>query len=342
MDKAALRRQKQLQSQALPRVLRELYRNVHGIEISNAARKTISTTNANDKSLTYGEIVPQSFSQLLQSLHLPPGCTFVDLGSGTGIAVLCAALSPCAFASVWGIEIVPELASAADAAGQKLLSAQQTHCQETPVSILHPASAAPAATTALQQALVSILQNQSIPVDKAVSQVVALIGHRQYKLDMKGYKTFGKYLQRNAQTFCVENNVLSLVSKDNSDLSCDLLEADAVKAPDNIAVPTFSEFFASYCYLWPALPDILLQQGDIFAIDWYTNADVVYCSSLLFTNVMLQDLNNLVARMKSGAHFITLKPLLQNKGKPVNWKLVNESFYKMSWQMAKVYVYTIL
>ena len=172
-----------------------------------------------------------------------------------------------------------------------------------------------------------------------MAQVVSMIGHRQYKVDMKGYKTFGKYLQRNAHIFCVENNVLSLVSSESNG-SID--NGDEVATLETTAMPTFPEFFAPYRHLWSALPAILLQQGDIFAIDWYTNADVVYCSSLLFTPTMLQNLSNLVAKMKSGAYFISLKPLMQENDKCVKWKLIDESYYKMSWQMAKVYVYRIV
>jgi hypothetical protein len=102
------------------------------------------------------------------------------------------------------------------------------------------------------------------------------------------------------------------------------------------------------------LPDVVLDLGDIFDIDWWSKADVAYCASLLFSEEMMIRLSEKVRLMKPGSFFITLKPLLDADVKcggkedgtsspPVppsgDIVLVSDSFYKMSWHMARVYIY---
>jgi hypothetical protein len=91
--------------------------------------------------------------------------------------------------------------------------------------------------------------------------------------------------------------------------------------------------------------------GDIFEIDWWSTADVVYCASLLFTDAMMVQLSELVYKMKVGSWFVSLKPLSEVSpsgtdsncdGQSAAFRLVDESFFKMSWQMAKVYIYRIV
>ncbi len=76
-----------------------------------------------DQSLTFGEIVPQSFLQILNftsdSTKLS-GRNFVDLGSGTGRACVCAALSPYGFSDVLGIELMPDLCAQSESVCARL------------------------------------------------------------------------------------------------------------------------------------------------------------------------------------------------------------------------------
>jgi hypothetical protein len=81
------------------------------------------------------------------------------------------------------------------------------------------------------------------------------------------------------------------------------------------------------------LPEIEFVCGDIFEFDW-SNADVVYTASLLFSDLMLQRLMEQAERMKSGAFLISLRPL------PCPHLCCTcDGFFRMSWQMAMVYIY---
>lgn len=86
--------------------------------------------------------------------------------------------------------------------------------------------------------------------------------------------------------------------------------------------------------------------GDIFdktIYDWTREGDVVYCASLLFTDDMMTKITCMVEHMKEGAFFITLRPLCLSTPPPPDSRIEFRcsSFYRMSWQMAMVYVYQI-
>jgi len=57
-------------------------------------------------------------------------------------------------------------------------------------------------------------------------------------------------------------------------------------------------------------PEIVFETGDIFEVVWWTEADVAYAASLLFSDAMMLRLTEKVLLMKAGAWFITLKPLV--------------------------------
>ena len=103
------------------------------------------------------------------------------------------------------------------------------------------------------------------------------------------------------------------------------------------------------------LPTVEYTAGDIFAVDWWSEANVVYAASLLFTVEMMEELSRKVSLMRSGAYVITLKPLIDLEkteqhqldgadsiAVKTRFELLSDSFYKMSWQMAKVYIYRII
>ena len=95
---------------ASPLIIRALFKNVTGNEVSlryiQKAHDELLISKT-DQSLTYGEIVPSSFLQIL-GFTAPPlteedatsSRIFYDLGCGTGRAVICAALSPYPFSKV--------------------------------------------------------------------------------------------------------------------------------------------------------------------------------------------------------------------------------------------------
>jgi hypothetical protein len=69
----------------------------------------VKSSGGQNTSLTYGEIDFFSFACILEKLGSKPGDTFVDLGHGTGKALVCASLFLADLSRVVGIEIVPEL-----------------------------------------------------------------------------------------------------------------------------------------------------------------------------------------------------------------------------------------
>jgi len=89
------------------------------------------------------------------------------------------------------------------------------------------------------------------------------------------------------------------------------------------------------------LPEIHFIQGDIFQEKWYEDADVVYVSSLLFSDKMMENLTAQALQMKKGSWLISLKAL--NVPSDCNGKIIlrEKSFHKMSWNMAEVFIYSI-
>ena len=57
-------------------------------------------------------------------------------------------------------------------------------------------------------------------------------------------------------------------------------------------------------------PEMIFETGDIFEVVWWTEADVAYAASLLFSECMMLRLTEKVLLMKPGAWFISLKPLV--------------------------------
>lgn len=82
-------------------MLRRLYRDVDGYELSRNDEARVAATRA---SATYGEIMPSATAALIEHLDLGRRDTFYDLGSGTGRVVLHVALARPVAASI-GIEL---------------------------------------------------------------------------------------------------------------------------------------------------------------------------------------------------------------------------------------------
>ena len=358
------------------KILRYLYRDVDGREVSlqhRKAMKTMESENTNDAHLTYGEVNAQSFLQILalvDNLRKSDSTTssskvFVDLGCGTGLAVLCAALSPYEYTKVYGIELVPSLTSEAVKCQQRLVELinQPSVLQKPDTTVSKSASKKNNAvdettlpTTALgilNKHLTSI-NSPSMTVEAFANLLCKELGHKVYKaLVIKSHKTFIKFLQSHAQHFDLsDNNTVVQPSSTGANTSVDSTEPvdiDVSESSNDINGPGSSSSCSSSSsgsvkldssdvipYI-NSLPEIVFETNDIFQVDWFSDADVVYAASLLFSEEMMVQLNERVHRMKRGSYFINLREL------PLSSKLVlvSESFFKMSWQMAKVYIYRI-
>jgi len=90
---------------AIHSLLNTLYRNVPAQRTSSRERKRLGL---NDDALTYGEIDFLSFLLILDRAQPQSGEIFYDLGSGTGRALLVAALSA-ELSKVIGVELLPGL-----------------------------------------------------------------------------------------------------------------------------------------------------------------------------------------------------------------------------------------
>lgn len=90
---------------------KNLYAHVDGYGLSAKAKAKLNLPP--DKSLTYGEISFDTFPQILAAAKLKHGGTFCDLGSGTGKAVIAAALVG-SFDKLIGIELLDDLYEASE------------------------------------------------------------------------------------------------------------------------------------------------------------------------------------------------------------------------------------
>ena len=130
-----------------------VFRDVDSYAIARAGRAELEAAlDTKLSSLTYGEISVSPFVQLLRSLPEPAAPPhFIDIGSGTGKAVLAAALArPLASAS--GVELVPQLHSTAvraERALRQLLAQLKFREGELPPGL--PVAEATAARERLQE-----------------------------------------------------------------------------------------------------------------------------------------------------------------------------------------------
>lgn len=106
------------------RIFENIYEGINGFDISFDSRSHAPAEE--DDSLTYGEVTLAAIEQMLTALPSRKG-VFYDLGSGTGKAVLAAALVG-DFTSLTGVELLPELFAAAELARRKFIVATEPFC----------------------------------------------------------------------------------------------------------------------------------------------------------------------------------------------------------------------
>lgn len=353
------------------KVVKNLFKRSRAKDLSYEYRQTMKEVLENDKHLTYGEVDSESFLRILavaNDINPNFGKTFYDLGSGSGLACITSALSSYQFSSVKGIELVPSLASLSNQILQKLIYA-----------LHHPVNSKPPETSTKQKVKKSsavvksmeegelldrissiitqstTIEEVSMLVESLANKLCQSIGHKQYRATIKPYHSFLSLLLKHPQRFIVSEDGKLVSLQTYSPEVHGILERESLEgefsgdmAPSEMVEDeTSSDTFTvtsdiSEVYL-PRIPDIQLIEGDIFQIPWWESADVVYTASLLFSDSMMEELSLLALRMKPDSIFITLKPLpiTSSESLSVSMILVHESFFKMSWQMAKVYIYQL-
>ena len=86
-------------------IIYKLFKDIDGMKISLAERDRLQVM---DSSLTYGEILPETFANMLEVVKPQPNEVFYDLGAGTGKAVFTAALLN-DWGKACGVELLPAL-----------------------------------------------------------------------------------------------------------------------------------------------------------------------------------------------------------------------------------------
>jgi hypothetical protein len=114
-----------------------LYSDVNGYALSNAARQKL---NHYDKSHTYGEVSAESIYRILNEVKPKEGEIFYDLGSGTGKAVIMAALTY-PFAKCKGVELLDDLHDGAVSVLKRYDTEIKAHMQDqldqTEIEFIH-------------------------------------------------------------------------------------------------------------------------------------------------------------------------------------------------------------
>lgn len=71
------------------KIFKQIFQDIDGFSLSLAERRKLGI---DDKSFVYGEIVPESFCEILEKAKIDKDTIFYDLGSGVGKAVILAKL----------------------------------------------------------------------------------------------------------------------------------------------------------------------------------------------------------------------------------------------------------
>ena len=348
-------------------LLRLLYRNCKSVgkDISSVYRKSLESED--DAALTYGEILPASFIQILQlavdsKSKLPSkdcGRVFVDLGSGVGKACFSAALAPLNFTKIWGIEIIDEMTQQA-----KEINNSLQHLIETSLVLSNSSMAKNPTPNYLQsqkqfngQKLLDAMKNillksdgMSLSTDELGNQLCKSLGRKEYRQQIKLVKSLESFLR--SDCLCAvdlstnkessltlhfdpkiskiyllrtlkDDKETSLTKEDlkiNDKTSPVLAEklSSGETIDDEAETSKMESFDKELIYrlskedaqLLLPCPEIVFETGDIFEVVWWTEADVAYAASLLFSDAMMLKLTEKVLLMKAGAWFITLKPLV--------------------------------
>ena len=333
-------------------LVRGAFRGVRGIALSKGARREREAeSEGSDKSLTYGEVVSASFEllileccSLISTANAAGARTFVDLGSGTGKAVITAALGPNShgFCRCTGIELVSELDCAARTAIGAIASALSVG-PATAAPIPKGSKVPPSSVLALLRAevrvaglcseseLASRLLNASRH-KKAFKQLIASSGHKNFRSFLHSLPA-----EEGTKEGQVDDEEMRGVEGG--------IEEGAEGEDEGVAdlgaiLQKFSPRAVQHAVACTSRVSFVL--GSIFDVDWPSSCDFAYCASLLFTDAMMQQLYEQVCRMPTGAVVATLRALPVPAGEESRVERVSESFFAMSWHKALVTIYRVL
>lgn len=218
LQRKRCRETKQRRNKLALKIIRILYKGLDEShkDMSKEYRKNFLEEN-NSSSLTYGEISPESFLQILDLVN-PTQCpskTFVDLGSGSGKAVLVAALSSHYFKKVAGIEIVPSLYESSIGVYSFLeqailrvstISHVPSHQQSDKSSKHDVLSTDTVFLNKIIEYLMTLPSGQSsCDIEILAQHLCTVLGHKKYKASLQSFKSLKKFLIKHADEFTVLN-----------------------------------------------------------------------------------------------------------------------------------------
>lgn len=360
MDRRGHRKRRLLRQTKSNDVIRYLYRGIDGFSTSLDYRKGISLKSQETSTLTYGEIDPKSFPQILQLIEKSDGYKpshpirkFVDLGCGTGKACICAALSPGdTFQHILGIDIVSNLIEKAiEVRDELILQINELGKRLQPSGTTKLSTKAPLKAD-VELALSDVecsrhvadafmeSDTSEIAIDALANKICLRVGHKVFKATTKKQRGFNTWLRSKNFVSITGDNLVKLEfipeCQHDEDVLCLNREQKLAKNLSDI-IQNDEDLRA----LTP-LPRITYEVGDIFTTEWWTDADVVYAASLLFSEDMMERLTQQVMEMKTNSWFITLRSLtITTDERKQKIHLFHESFFKMSWEMANVFIYRI-
>ena len=327
------------------KLVRELYRGVDGKRLSLQGRERYNKENL---SLTYGEIKPESFLQILLSINKLPGQVFIDLGCGSGMALMTAAFSSCNFTKVWGIELLPELTQAAESVVQLLMTMIESSNipgekknQQNQQQLQQQQSSSQNTLKDIIEESFQSLQTDRLDIEVLVDRICKRIGHREYKKLLKGFKSFKKYLIFHSLDYSLEGDEVLRIQKDSENNRKEEMEeieegmggkngeeedqeeereqGEEEVSPDQaLQQPKRQhrlEVILNLIQSSPGeylknkeFPSIVIDCNDIFQVNWWEEGTIIYCASLLFSDEMMIMLLERVWKMKLESYFISLKP----------------------------------
>jgi len=337
-------------------MVRGAFRGVRGIALSKDARREREAESEGcDKSLTYGEVVSASFEllileccSLIRTVNAAGARTFIDLGSGTGKAVITAALGPNShgFCRCTGIELVPEL----DCAARTALGAIASALSDAPMtsSPLPKGSKAPLSPSVLALLRAEVREAGPCSESELANRLLNASRHKKaFKqlISSSGHKTFRSFLlslpaDKETKEEQDDKDEMRAVEEGKEEEEVEGGGEGEGVADLGAVLQNFSPRAVQHAVACISRVSFVL--GSIFDIDWPSSCDFAYCASLLFTDAMMQQLYEQVCRMPTGAVVATLRALPVPAGEDSRVELVSESFFAMSWQKALVMIYRVL
>lgn len=84
---------------------------------------------------------------------------------------------------------------------------------------------------------------------------------------------------------------------------------------------------------------IKIHEGDMFELDWWSDADIIYVSNLCFSGKMNERILELCTNLKQGTKVILLKKIVDNRVKKY-FKFIKQIELNMTWgcHETKLYV----